>query len=1255
ILKTEEVERQIREIIGRAHVPGTLSKVSLDAASKGRSRKPPRKRRKIGHREEKIERKNLIALDNEVGDNSVKISSTEQLRETRRTFRIRKNGTSYYEGSRVRLKNQTHIDRENPIYHAPFNFGWKREVVHRLNGKFIDVYYYPPKIEEDKKESKKQTMHKMVSKLRSYTEIAKYLEVFYKNRALTIDNFTFVKESLGFNDPEKDVVRCAKDMFAKEKSKETTFDQVPLIETRKRSEVPQIEKMLDGKSKLNGLTEKCPNKLVTSKIKYCPNDKVPETSSFVPPEENRSPQVSTSTEQMPFTSQKDLNVTDSRKKSAETPLLSSSKSSIQLRARVHQPLYDEDLIMRKLRYVPVTKVSRRKSRAGGLNGIKRQAKSSPITPILCVVSSSVQDASLNIPLSSTASESCQVNPAFLDVDPLALPEPKSNLRSETSPTRESQLDEQMAESHDQISSTFDSISREMSTSNEGFKIEPEVYVVGPNSNILDGRDFVCISDDCSGEIFQLKVFMREVNSLNDEVEIRRFSIEFDAAPIYTRLCMTLENIFPNLKNRSFTLEWEDSEGDRVSISSSVELREAIESMRNCKVMKFYLTAGGCDTLSSSITRAKNISLKPYDVRFARMEEIEIQIQKNIEKGHFLDYEHADTESEFRSQQKCRSVPLRKRSTDTAPLANGGQTDFVYSDDGIKGKGNKSEETFSPERKRSKRPRGSSDSEKSKKGLDSDRRLSRSNNRESLDVTNPLYHLPFAYGWRRELVNRVDGRHSDVYYYPPKHENTDTKKSQESLATNEVGKKNKDKDKKTFPRNQYKTCPKLRSYVEIAKYLQSHPEYSNLKVENFTFTKQLLLGHVNSDRECVRQAVPNWDRGRKKEEKLKGSQKSSRKSDSNDQIPVGSMLNAGDQSLLFQNSFVTTEEALQSGYSGDDRFTIEVDPHAIGNPTVLSSIPSSEIQSREASTSSEQKENQDNVFQTLSPKLSDSSILLRPRVQKPIYDENIIMRNLKTRTVMKPPRQPGRPKGAKNRKRHKESPANGRLSTSHTVVSDASSTTIFPTSETSQNIDRVIQHVSSVDFNPLNSSHVQPNIPAQEVSAQEFQSDKSSVEEQTPVNQNQISSTLDSMSKNLNTEPEEIKTEPEICIVEPELQPKIENMETTEFGNVNQRCTPEIYQFKVFMKEENAPDDKVEIRRFSTSFDATPMYTHLCNMLLTVFPNLKNASFTLEWKDAEGDRILVSSCLELKESLKVMRNYKVMKFYLTVRSCKTLYD
>ncbi|XP_044253918.1 uncharacterized protein LOC123004636 isoform X2 [Tribolium madens] len=87
------------------------------------------------------------------------------------------------------------IDISDPKYRKPFLYGWKRELVYRAtsdnpNKRNGDIYYYTP----------------TGKKVRSMRELAENL----KGRELTVDNFTFYKEPIGLDDPEKEIIRDAK-------------------------------------------------------------------------------------------------------------------------------------------------------------------------------------------------------------------------------------------------------------------------------------------------------------------------------------------------------------------------------------------------------------------------------------------------------------------------------------------------------------------------------------------------------------------------------------------------------------------------------------------------------------------------------------------------------------------------------------------------------------------------------------------------------------------------------------------------------------------------------------------------------------------------------------------------------------------------------------------------------------------------------------------------------------------------------------
>lgn len=93
------------------------------------------------------------------------------------------------------IRQKTLIDMSNPLYKLPFKYGWKRELVFRASNdssfkRMADIYYYTPK----------------GKKVRSFREVAESLG----SKELTIDNFTFFKEPIGLNDPEKEIVRHAK-------------------------------------------------------------------------------------------------------------------------------------------------------------------------------------------------------------------------------------------------------------------------------------------------------------------------------------------------------------------------------------------------------------------------------------------------------------------------------------------------------------------------------------------------------------------------------------------------------------------------------------------------------------------------------------------------------------------------------------------------------------------------------------------------------------------------------------------------------------------------------------------------------------------------------------------------------------------------------------------------------------------------------------------------------------------------------------
>ncbi|XP_031830466.2 uncharacterized protein LOC116426104 isoform X1 [Nomia melanderi] len=94
-------------------------------------------------------------------------------------------------------KQKLTVDMTNPAFKEPFKYGWKRELVFRASTdstlkRMADIYYYTPK----------------GKKVRSFREVAEFLNT----KELTIDNFTFFKEPIGIDDPEKEIIRDAKRM-----------------------------------------------------------------------------------------------------------------------------------------------------------------------------------------------------------------------------------------------------------------------------------------------------------------------------------------------------------------------------------------------------------------------------------------------------------------------------------------------------------------------------------------------------------------------------------------------------------------------------------------------------------------------------------------------------------------------------------------------------------------------------------------------------------------------------------------------------------------------------------------------------------------------------------------------------------------------------------------------------------------------------------------------------------------------------------
>ncbi|XP_048000744.1 uncharacterized protein LOC125237657 isoform X2 [Leguminivora glycinivorella] len=86
-------------------------------------------------------------------------------------------------------------EMSSPLLRVPLEKGWKRELVYRAaldqhSRRNADIYYYTPQ----------------GKKLRSTREVGEHLS----GTGLTLDNFSFFKEPLGVDDPDKEIIRDAK-------------------------------------------------------------------------------------------------------------------------------------------------------------------------------------------------------------------------------------------------------------------------------------------------------------------------------------------------------------------------------------------------------------------------------------------------------------------------------------------------------------------------------------------------------------------------------------------------------------------------------------------------------------------------------------------------------------------------------------------------------------------------------------------------------------------------------------------------------------------------------------------------------------------------------------------------------------------------------------------------------------------------------------------------------------------------------------
>ncbi|KAJ8668629.1 hypothetical protein QAD02_010292 [Eretmocerus hayati] len=206
------------------------------------------------------------------------------------------------------------------------------------------------------------------------------------------------------------------------------------------------------------------------------------------------------------------------------------------------------------------------------------------------------------------------------------------------------------------------------------------------------------------------------------------------------------------------------------------------------------------------------------------------------------------------------------------------------------------------------------------------------------------------------------------------------------------------------------------------------------------------------------------------------------------------------------------------------------------------------------------------------------------------------------------------------------------------------TSISSTSDSSSDNSPTLTEEDLVEsYNPLDPINLCSETPSSIMSFKypslEYRDADTSVEESITAYQNQDSSMMNPWSEDID----EMHTKP--CL----LEPKIEFVDEELYNDASDLTLGKPFHFKVAIRRENAPDEKAQIRRFSTTFDDTPIFPHLCTTLRTICPDLRDETFTLHWQDTDGDDVLVASCLELREALSMMKYHRLIRFDLTVHN------
>src|SRR4051794_8169196 len=75
-------------------------------------------------------------------------------------------------------------------------------------------------------------------------------------------------------------------------------------------------------------------------------------------------------------------------------------------------------------------------------------------------------------------------------------------------------------------------------------------------------------------------------------EVRRVQIAVDSANVFGKMQETIRNIFPDLQSKTFSLVWQDEDGDSILVSSDLEMVEAVQvQARSSSTLKFEVRTG----------------------------------------------------------------------------------------------------------------------------------------------------------------------------------------------------------------------------------------------------------------------------------------------------------------------------------------------------------------------------------------------------------------------------------------------------------------------------------------------------------------------------------------------------------------------------------------------------------------------------------------------------------------------------------------